>query len=565
MVEEGLRFPDASHSELEDTIGDLLDRAGRVLAAQGRLRSLLMANRVIVDGLELDEVLGHITEAAIGLVSAEYGALGVIGPDGGLERFIHVGISAEEARSIGHLPTGRGLLGAVIDGDGPIRLEDIGADPRSVGFPPHHPPMCGFLGVPIRVRGEAYGTLYLANRAGSSFSAEDEELVVALAATAGVAIDNARMYEEARRRQRLSTAISEVAAALLAPDAGDAFDVVAERVASLSGADLVTVVVPRSSERFGVAVARGVGAHAIEGTILSGGDSIVARVIAGGRIVTSHDDIDGLPFEERLAGGSTIAVPLVVSGVTVGALCVTRGADGSSFSAVDLETVSEFAGQAGLAVALAWARADRQRLAVIEERARIARDLHDQVIQRLFGAGLGLQALAEAVPEHAATLGIHIDEIDAAIADIRTAVFTLRSRNASASTRHRILDAVSESTQGLRATPRVTFAGPVDLLVVGELADDVVAVVRETLSNVARHANAESTAVDVTVSRLEVVVLVEDDGVGIPERIRRRSGIANLGERARARGGGFTLERRQSGGTRARWHVPFAMESEASA
>lgn len=555
MDGEALHFPDVPRSQLESTIGDLIEQARRVLGAQARLRSLIAANHAVVDGLDIEQVLRHIVDAAVTLVDAQYGALGVVSPDGRLERFIHVGIAPDLAAQIGHLPEGHGLLGAVIDSDDPIRLEEIGGDPRSIGFPAHHPPMHSFLGVPIRVRGATFGNLYLTNRASGTFTAEDEELVTALAATAGVAIDNARLYDDSQRRQHLNAALNDVTAALLAPDTTDVFGVVADRVGTLAGADLVTVFVPTGTGQLRVETARGAAATSIEGTMLTAGDSVIARAIAGNALITTHADADALPFGEQLAAGSTIAVPLVVSGAPVGALCVTRGADGAPFSPEDMAIVSEFAGQAGLAVALAWARADRQRLDVIDDRARIARDLHDHVIQRLFGTGLGLQALAVADPPHTTVLEGHVAEIDAAINDIRTVVFTLQPRAASESARHRLLDLATELTPTLGATPRMTFAGPVDLVVVGVLADDVLAVVREALSNVARHAHAESTVVDITVTKIAVTVTIDDDGVGgapqeAPLQRHRESGDAGPRPRRPLHPG--TPQHRRNPGTLAR-------------
>lgn len=519
---------------------------------------LLAANHTVVEGLELDQVLRHIVDAVVSLVDAEYGALGVIAPDGHLERFIYVGISDEVAAKIGHLPEGHGILGAVIDSDAAIRLDDLGADSRSIGFPAHHPPMGAFLGVPIRTRHETYGNLYLTKPAGDSFTAEDEELVTGLAATAAIAIDNARLYEESVRAHRVSTALSEVTATLLAPDAGDAFGVVAERVAALVGADLVTIVVPgATTSEYRIETARGVGAAAIEGTILPGNDSLVARAIAGGHVVSTQNSADAPWFGEQFTDGSTVAVPLVVSGAAVGALCITRGSQADAFSAVDLATIAEFAAQAGLAVALAWARADRHRLDVIADRSRIARDLHDHVIQRLFGTGLGLQALAGSVPAHAAALDGHVTEIDTAIADIRTAIFALQN-SAAESVRHRLLDVVTEFTPSLRRPPRISFSGPVDLIASGALANDVVAVVREALANVARHAHAETAVVVVAVTETELKVTVDDDGIGVAAIPPRASGTANLATRASAYGGVFVLEPRIDGGTRAKWQVPLA-------
>lgn len=251
-----------------------------------------------------------------------------------------------------------------------------------------------------------------------------------------------------------------------------------------------------------------------------------------------------------------IAVPLIVSGDRVGAICVTRSADRPPFRSADLTLLSDFARQAGLAVALSWARADRQRLSVIEDRARTARDLHDHVIQRLFATGLGLQAFGSAHPRQAATIERHVTEIDAAIADIRNAIFTLRTRETTQTMRHRLLDVVTELSTGLGMAPQVTFAGPVDDIIRGELGDDVIAVLRETLSNVTRHARATTVSIEVLAAETSVTVTVKDDGAGLSTREKAASGTANLRERARARGGAFELTPRQTGGMRARWHVP---------
>lgn len=287
-------------------------------------------------------------------------------------------------------------------------------------------------------------------------------------------------------------------------------------------------------------------------------ESVITRALDGAYGISNRGEGEGL-FRERVDAASTIAVPLAVSGRAVGALCATRGSDRPRFTTSDLASASEFAVQGGLAVALAWACADRQRLDLIEERARIARDLHDNLIQRLFGTGLGLQTPAASTPAHADSIDRHVAEIDAAIADIRTAIFTLRLRPGAPSARHRLLDVVTEFTSDLSAPAQITFSGPVDLIVVDALADDVVAVVREVLSNVARHANATTTKVDVLVSVDAVIITVDDDGDGVPTHITRTSGIQNLRMRARSHGGAFTLERRQPTGTRARWQAPISL------
>ncbi|MBS1905847.1 MAG: GAF domain-containing protein [Actinobacteria bacterium] len=552
MDEEPLTFPDAPRLELEKTIADLMARAQHVLTAQGRLRSLLGATRAVSEDLDLDAMLRRIVSAAIELVGARYGALGVIDEEGLLERFIHEGIPSEVVARIGAPPEGHGLLGAVINAGESIRIPRIADDPRSVGFPEHHPPMDAFLGVPIRTRGRTFGNLYLTDPQKDLFSAEDQELIEALASTAGVAIENARLFAETRRRERLGAALSAITATLLSPDGGDALGIVAEGVASIVPTDLVTIITPDEDDRLRIDVARGAGAHGLEGSHYPAAGALAAQAIAHGEPVVGRlpepGDVVLRPF------GFTVAVPLLAAGDAVGALCVSRSA--GAYSRAELQTISEFASQAGIAISLARARAQRQRLEIVEDRGRIARDLHDHVIQRLFATTLGLQGLAATHPPVAGALERPIEELDAAIADIRTAIFALRSHAADGALRSRLLELVSD----MSPRPRITFAGPVDLAVTGDLADDLVAVVRESLANVARHAHASTALVTVSVSEAEVVAVVEDDGVGLPEHLDR-SGTANLAARAAQRAGAFLLENRAEGGVRVRWSAPLSLDA----
>jgi signal transduction histidine kinase/uncharacterized protein YqgV (UPF0045/DUF77 family) len=552
-------FPDVPRSELERAIEDLVARANDVLQTQGRLRHLLQANRIVVEELNIDQVLRRIVEAAVALVEAEYGALGVVSPDGSLERFIHVGIPSDEAQRIGHLPEGHGVLGAVIDAGETIRRDHLADDPRSAGFPKHHPAMDSFLGVPIRVRNEVFGNLYLTNRKGGAFSAEDQELVTALAATAGIAIENARLFDETLRRQRWSSALAEVTATLLSGSANNVLPVVAERVASVIDAELVCLVIEGDNAgELVIDTARGVGADEAQGRSFSAEGSLAGAAMASGQIASVDAVIEGDPVEGIPASGPTIAIPLIVSGESIGVLSVSRSIGAARFSVTDLEMASEFATQAGVAIELTRARADRERIGLVEERGRIARDLHDHVIQRLFGTGLALQAIAAASPAISDRIATEVDAIDSAIGEIRTAVFALSSRNSGAqSLRHRILDVVAEVTPHLASPPRLAFSGAIDLLATGTLADDLVAVVREGLSNVARHARALRTELELAVTEKSVTVVIQDDGRGLDAASQRVSGTANLAERATSRGGTFSLTTRDSGGTRLEWTVPM--------
>ncbi|WP_166429894.1 GAF domain-containing protein [Nesterenkonia sphaerica] len=534
-------------------------RRHRFLTEPRGLRGLLSASQLVTGELDLEKLLRRIAESAVTLVDARYGALGVIDSEGRLERFIHVGMPQDVVDRIGDLPRGRGILGAVIESSGPMRLNDLSADSRSVGFPEHHPPMRTFLGVPIKVGGQAYGHLYLTDRANGPFTDDDEDLATALAATAATAITNARLYDQARRAQRISAALSNTTAGLLESVQSDAFTVLVENAAALTGADRAYLVTPIPDDtRLRIAAVRGEGEERLHGMTIPRTDSVVTRAIDGERGISAPGTDPPPPLGAKDQRGSTLAVPLTVSGRTVGALGLTRGEESSRFVSGDLTMVSEFAVEAGIAVALAQARAGQQRLELMEDRARTARDLHDHVIQRLFSTGLGLQALASTIPSHAEILEEHIGAIDAAIADIRTAIFTLQTRGPSQGARQRILDVVTEHGSQFPTAPRVALSGPIDLIVTGQLIEDVIAAIRESLVNVSRHAEADDVEVAVAATSADVTVTVSDDGVGLSAPPGRPSGTANLSERAAAYGGTFSLQTGPSGGTCARWYAPVS-------
>jgi signal transduction histidine kinase len=555
-----LTFPDGPRSELDASLAKLVDSAHRVLATESRLRNLLKASRSVAGEIDLPTVLRTIVEAAVDLVGAKYGAMGVIGPDGLLEQFIHVGMPDELVSVIGHLPEGHGVLGALIEEQEPIRLPDIAADPRSIGFPEGHPPMSSFLGVPVRVREETFGNLYLAEREGGNFTAEDEELLVSLAATAGAAIDHARLFDESKRRQRWATASAEITAALLSDESDDSIAVLADWVARLSDADLVCVILPHPENRLRIDLARGVDADGLVGMVFEANGTLAGRAQESGHPHLSDLGDPGDP----IASGPTMVLPISPVREGAGVLIVSRAAGRTRFVKADLEMAADFAAQASVALRLSAAREDRHKLAMLEDRSRIARDLHDNVIQRLFGAGLSLQAIAGQADDRVRQRIVdQVDALDAAIADIRTAIFAMTTQSDSErpTLRHRVIDLLGELADLFTEAPRLTFAGPVDLMVEPDVADDVVAVVREGLANVARHAGADQAWALVAVSDGWVMVEIEDDGRGIDPDASRRSGTANLAARAEARGGTVTVGPRNPRGTVLRWSIPLK-ESE---
>ncbi|MCS5718139.1 GAF domain-containing protein [Herbiconiux sp. CPCC 205763] len=535
-------------------------------APPARLEALLRANHAVVEHLELPVVLERIVEAAMELVGADYGALGVIAAHGGIDQFIHVGMDQADVERIGRFPEGHGLLGALIDDPHPIRLHRVADDPRSCGVPAGHPPMGGFLGVPIRVRDQVYGNLYLSNRRDGGFNDEDDRLITALAATAGVAIENARLFAETQRRQAWSAASAEITSTLLSEAHSDSIVLLVDRVLELSTADLVCMLVPSGRpDELIVDVAAGRGAAGLRGVLIPISDSIARRVIEGRRPELLDDSEITLPDGREL--GPAMAVPLIAAGRAEGVLVVARMAPALRFTTADLDMAADFAGQASVAMQLAKARADRQRLLLLEDRGRIARDLHDHVIQQIFGTGLELQSIAGSLAGEPAAARIHksVEHLDASISQIRTAIFALTAPSGPAddAVRHLILDLATELSPRLASIPQVSFSGPVDLLVTGDLARDVIAVIREGLTNTAKHAAAGHVSVSIAVAEGWVVIDMTDDGGGIVDH-GRRSGLANLTHRAEIRGGTFQLNPEAypdeaTTGTHLRWSVPYSL------
>jgi len=562
-----LSFPDGPKLELDELIEQLVDRARGVQRAQGRLRGLLRANEMVTGELGLEVVLRHIVQAACSLAGARYGALGVIADAGGLEQFIHVGIDDDLVEQIGHLPEGKGLLGALITDPRPIRLRQITDDDRSSGFPAGHPPMGSFLGVPVRVRGEVFGNLYLTESAAGQFTAEDEELVRSLAVTAGNAISNARLYSESTLQQRWLGASAEISAQLITAGGEDPLKMIARRASEIAEADLVTValVTPDGDETV-VEVAVGEAAAGLLGQRFPLTQTLAGKAIEDRAPLMLRSAAES---PERTADGNSVfesgpvmVIPLAGTGKVLGALTIARVAGSSTFSASNLNMAAGFAGQASVAIELAAARSDQQRMVLLEDRDRIARDLHDHVIQQLFAIGLSLEGVASMVssnPAAADKLHDRVADIDRTIRQIRTSIFELRGPLGGGPDgfRSRIMALVGDVTPALGFAPSVAFSGAVDLALGNALADDVAACVREALTNVAKHARATSANVDITVAAAEVTVSVSDNGIGVSQT-RRASGLANLKARAEHRHGTFELSAGPSGGTRLIWKASIA-------
>ena len=555
------RITAAPQLEFEAMLAQLVERADDMMSSQRRLRDLFRVGQVLSSSLDLPTVLRQIVETGAELIGARYAAMGVIGEEGRrLEQFIHVGMDTETADKIGHLPEGKGLLGVLIDDPQPVRLPRIGDDARSSGFPAHHPPMESFIGVPVRVRDKVYGNLYLTDSINGEFSADDEALAQALAATAGVAINNARLFEDSAFRERWARTLADLSQTLLNEEDDDALGHFLDEVLALADADLVAIVlVDKTGKEVVIERAVGEKAAVIEAWRFPIGGTVAGQAISIGRPVLVTEFTPDRILQDQLDLGSAMVIPFPTADEHGGALSVNRNRGRSPYVERDLEMGISFAGHIGVALERRQARVTHRKVALMEDRSRIARDLHDHVIQRLFAAGLGLQATATSVddPTVAERITSSIAEIDGAIAQIRQSIFALDQapETSTVSLRSRVLETVERVADQFPHRPTMTFRGPVDLMVSGDLIDDVIAVVNEGLANVVRHAEAEHAVVQVSALAGKVTVLVTDDGRG-PGESPRLSGLRNMQERATNRGGTFTISPGSPTGTQLEWTVP---------
>ncbi len=551
---------------LDELLDELQVRLQAVLSTRDRVYSLLEAVVAVGSSLDLEVLLRSIVETAVSLVDARYGAMGVIGESGGLAEFIPVGLTDEEIAAIHHWPEGKGLLGLLVSDPGTLRLADIKDHEASFGFPAGHPPMRTFLGAPIRIRGEVYGNLYLTEKqGGGQFDAEDEAVLVALAAAAGVAIENARLYEEARRQQRWLSAVTEVTSHLLSgAELGDALAMITEKALEMTGADLVTLALPVAEGRqVRVEHAVGEGADEALGLMLPMKDSATEMVITTGERLMlpdfTTDERASTVARERLRIGPMLIVPLGAPGQVRGVLWAGRRPGSIPLSQAASDMLVTFAAQAAIALELAEHRQQAEQMAVFEDRDRIARDLHDLVIQRLYATGMSLQGTTSQItsPEVADRVNRSVDALDDTIKEIRSAIFALQTHPEArqASVRAGILYVAQEMAAALGYAPSLQLDGAIDTLVPEQIAEHLLTALRESLSNAARHAGATSVAVTVQAGD-ELLLTVRDNGVGIAPG-GRRSGLRNLEQRAAGLGGSLVIKPVDSGGTELIWRVPL--------
>ncbi|OCB22647.1 histidine kinase [Mycobacterium malmoense] len=543
------------------------EQLDELLAARDQMEQLL---RVIVEigaGLDLNATLHRIIGAARRLTSAPYGALAIRDPDGNLLSFVHEGMDPETVSRIGPLPVGKGLLSLSLLDTPALRMDDLTAHPASAGFPEHHPPMRAFLAVPITIRETVFGNLYLTHVDPERvFSDSDEVAARALAFAAAVAIDNAQVFERERTAVKWMEASREITTALLSSSEPHRrpLQVIAESARTLTDAEQAIVLVPADpdlpdDEVDTLVVSAAVGVHAAEvvGQRVPVDASTSGAVFRSGRPLITETLRYPIQAFTDVGQRPAILMPLRAREEVVGVIAIARGADQPPFDDSYLDLVSDFATHAAIALVLASAREDARRLTILAERERIAHDLHDHVIQRLFAAGMDLQGtLARArSPEVAERLNRTLDDLQTIIEEIRTTIFQLKSPSGKSDFRYRIQQVVADLTEDRDIVTTVRMHGPMTA-VGGELADHAEAVTAEAVSNSLRHSGATRLTVEISVADMFVLDIV-DNGSGIPDGNTRHSGLANMKRRAERLGGACEITGPPEGGTRVHWVAPL--------
>lgn len=516
-------------------------------ALPGAAKALLDAVIAIGSDLDLPKVLDRIVDAACQLTGAKYGAIGVIGDDGDLSEFVYRGIDQSAADHIGDLPRGRGILGLLIEHPQPIRLTRLQDHAASYGFPANHPPMTTFLGVPVRIRGTVFGNLYLTDKAGGGdFTQQDQDLVEALASAAGFVVENARAYALSERQRTWLEAATRLHAAVEPPITAEA------------AMRHIAVAVRSACRSSGVAIVEPTGGdpvlHATEGRRAAGLPAISAELCK---------ELDatarGEPPPPALLPDGTAFVLAPLQGHLFDSCAILALVDDIESARAENAPLRVFSDHAALTLDRIHAIADREELAVLSDRDRIARDLHDVVIQRLFATGLTLQGTRAQSPVVQERLDQAVADLDTTIRDIRTTIFRLR-RKEGGGLRQEVLELVEEYVPALGFMPALGTSGAVDAAVPDRTGDDMLAVLRELLSNLARHAHANWARIEISVGdvadRPSLVLRVEDDGVGLPEQ-RRESGLRNVRRRANEHSGSARITRREPSGTSIEWQVPL--------
>ena len=532
---------------------------------------LLEAGLVLSSERSLPSILQRIVELATQLTGARYGAIGVLGPDGGISQFVYTGITAEQHAAIGPLPVGKGILGILIEDARPLRLRDLRSDPRSTGFPPNHPPMRSFLGAPVTARGRVFGNIYLTEkRDAAEFDADDERFLMVLAAQAGVALENAHLYEELEKRVQRVDALHAIVTAIMRGDDSDVVvGAVARHARDLLEADLASMAVPsRDRRQLTVLAADGIEAENIIGDVFPLEGSVSGDAITSGQPVVLRD----AAVDERIAQpivrsgvfGPALFVPLASRGEPFGTLLLARRRGAQPFEDGESRLAELFAGQAAVVLEQARLQDQVHLLETLEDRERIARELHDGTIQSLFTVGLGLQGTASLAVEPEVVQRLHgaVQELDRVIRDLRNYIFGLEPGVLAERQLGKALEDMVEEFQHRSGVVAIAEIDPDAAAALSQDAGEMVQLVREALSNVSRHAAAATCRVslnldpDANVVQLEV----DDDGRGFDPTVARGAGrgLGNLKARTARLGGRAEIVSVPGEGTTVRVAIPLA-------
>lgn len=558
-------FSDLSKRGLVDSMHEQLDE---LLASRDQMALLLRVVVGLASDLDLDATLHRIVTAAMELTGARYGALGVRASDGTLLSFLHSGMPVDTAAQIGHLPVGKGVLGVLLDHPEPLRLDDLREHPQAVGFPEHHPPMGAFLGVPITIRQLTFGSLYLTEpTVGATFSEADEVAARALASAAAVAIDNARLFDRVRLTAEWMEASRAITTSLVAEGGPVAkpLTMIAERVRQLTGSEQAIVLVPVDAslpaeevETLVVTAAVGILAEEVVGQRVPVDGSTTGGVFRSGEPVITESFLHPIQAFTDIGQRPAIVMPLRAHPRgTLGVLAVARNQNDTSFDSSFLDLVRDFADHAAVALVMAESQQQARELSVISDRERIAHDLHDHVIQRLFAAGMNLQGTIarSRSPEISQRLSRIVDDLQGTIDEIRSSIFALQTSRGDLGFGQLVQAAITDLTENRDIETTVRMSGP--LTAVEEtVAEHATSVVTEAVSNAVRHSGAAHLTVEINVAD-ELTVVVVDDGCGIDPAVARRSGLANMQRRAELVGGSCVLSEQPGGGTRVRWVAPL--------
>lgn len=552
-----------------ELVGTMHQQLDDLLAGRDQMEQLLQAIIDIGAHHELDATLHRIVTAAMELADARYGALAVRDHDGQLMSFVHAGMDADGVREIGSLPVGKGVLGVALEATEVLRMDDLTAHPAAVGFPPHHPAMRAFLGVPITIRGSVFGSLYVADgRPGKVFTESDEIGARALAAAAAVAIDNAQLLDRFRASAAWIEASREITAALLSgadPQLG-ALRLIAERAMELTKAEQAIVLVPTDADgspddvdTLIVSTAVGIHADEVVGQCVPVDGSTSGAVFRSGAPVITESFRRPIQAFTDVGQRPAIVMPLRAEEAVVGVIAVARNAEAPPFDPSYLDTVSEFADHAAVALKLAAGRNRDRELSILADRERIAHELHDHVIQRLFAAGLDLQsAIARSRTfEMTDRLTAILDDLQSTIEDIRATVFELQARPGPHETfSQRVRQLVASLTEHVDIAVTLQTIG-VMTAVGGELGQHAEAAMTEAINNTVRHSGASRLTVAIAVTDVFTVDVI-DDGDGVRAEDEQRNGRAHMNQLAEQIGGTCRISAPPEGGTHVRWAAPLA-------